>query len=507
MSATTATTATAATGARTRLALLLAASLGVLALTGACARPAGAPAVAVAAAPAVDRSRPPTLGEPKPLVLPPVVTRELPNGLKLLVVEHHELPVADFILLVGTGGEADPEGRPGVATLTAALLDEGTTSRSALAIADQEAYLGAELAAGGAWDASQLALHTPTAQLDSALALFADVALHPAFPPAELERLRKERITQLIQLRDQPRAIADLAYPFIVYGARHPYGRPLIGTEESARAITREDVERFYRTFYRPNNATLIVVGDVRPADVERRARALFGGWERAEVPPTTYGEPPAPSATTIYLIDKPGAPQSSIRIGGVGVARSTKDYFALLVLNTILGGSFTSRLNQNLRETHGYTYGAFSRFDMRRAAGPFVARAEVTGSKTDSALVEFLKELRAIRDTVPAAELEKAKRYLQLQLPGEFETTGDIARQLVPIVLYGLPLDYYNTYVQQIERVTRDDVRRAAGRYIDPGHLAVVIVGDRKSIEPTLGALHVGDVVVRDLSGKPVQP
>lgn len=194
------------------------------------------------------------------------------------------------------------------------------------------------------------------------------------------------------------------------------------------------------------------------------------------------------------------------MRIGAIGVPRSTDDYFAILVMNTILGGSFTSRLMQNLRETHGYSYGARSRFDMRRAPGPFTAAAEVTGTKTDSSLVEFLKELAAIRDTVPAAELTKAKRLLQLGLPSRFETTGDIATQIVPVVLYGLPADYYNSYVQRVEAVTQADVQRVAQRYVDPSNLAIVVVGDRKAIEPSLRALGVGDVTIRDMSGRPVR-
>jgi predicted Zn-dependent peptidase len=471
-----------------------------------------APVVAPAAAadtpatPPIDRSRPPTLGAPPPVVVPPVVRRELPNGMRLLIVEHHELPLADFVLVVGTGGEANPGSRAGLASLVADMLDEGTATRSALQIADQAAFLGVDLGAASTWDASLVQLHTSTAQLDSALALFADVALRPAFAARELERLRRERLTELVQLADRPREIADRAYASLVFGGEHPYGRPLVGTARTVRAITRAEVQRFHRTYYRPNNATLIVVGDVTPDDVERRVRALFGAWERATVPETRYPEPPASRTTTVYLIDKPGAPQSSVRIGGVGVARSTQDYFALQVMNTILGGSFTSRLNQNLRETHGYTYGASSRFDMRRTAGPFTARAEVTGTQTDSALVEFLKELRAIRDTVPASELERAKRYLQLQLPGDFETTGDIASQLVPIVLYDLPLDYYNSVVQRIEGVSQSDVQRVAERYVDPARLAVVIVGDRESIESGLRALDVGDVTIRDLTGMPVR-
>jgi zinc protease len=457
--------------------------------------------------PAFDRAAPPELGPPPMLSLAPVEARELANGLRLLIVEHHELPLADFILLVRSGGETDLKGKPGVASLAATMLDEGTTSRSALEIAGQSASLGAHLATSSDWDASTVSLHTPTAQLDSALALFADVVLHPAFRAADFERVREERLTELIQMQDHPPVIADRAYASIVYGTEHPYGRPLTGTQAAVQRITREDLRRFYRTYFRPNNAALIVVGDVTADDIERRAARLFGAWERALVPPAEFRDPPPAGPTAIYLIDKPGAPQSSVRIGAVGVPRSTEDFFAIQVMNTLLGGSFTSRLNQNLREAKGYTYGAFSQFDMRRAPGPFTAQAEVVAEKTDSALVEFLKELRAIRDTVPMAELSKAKRYLQLGLPAELETTDDIARRLVPIVLYDLPLEYYNTYVQAIERVSQADAKRAAERYIDPDRLAVVIVGDRSTIEASLRALEIGATSIRDFSGQPVRP
>jgi zinc protease len=229
----------------------------------------------------------------------------------------------------------------------------------------------------------------------------------------------------------------------------------------------------------------------------------LFGGWSRRPVSDTRYPQlANVPAAPTIYLVDKPGAPQSSIRIGNIGVPRSTSDYFALQVMNTILGGSFTSRLNQNLREKKGYTYGAGSGFSMRRQAGPFSARAEVTGTKTDSSLVEFLRELRSIRDTVSSTELARAKQYLQLGLPSDFETTTDIAFQLVPVVVYGLPADYYSTYVQQIENITQADVQRVARQYVDPSKMSIVVVGDRASIENGLRALNVGAISVRDLTG-----
>jgi predicted Zn-dependent peptidase len=482
----------------TILALVIAAACSHT--TTAARTPAASPTPAAAT---VDLTKPPVLGAPKALTLPTVVTRSLPNGLTLLVVEQHELPLADFVLVVKNGGETDEPGKLGTATLATSLLKEGTTTRSSLQIADQEAFLGVDVFANSGWDATTVQLHTPTSQLDSALALFADVALHPAFPTNELERLRKNRLTSLLQVKDRAPEIANRAYAAIVFGSA-AYGRPLTGDEASTNAIQQTDIRRFYETYFRPNNATLLVVGDVKPDDIERRIRALFGSWQRAAVPSASYGEPAAAKGTTIYLVDKPGAAQSSFRIGSVGVARSTSDYFPLSVMNTALGGSFTSRLNQTLRETKGYTYGAGSSFAMRRAAGPFTASAEVVAAKTDSALIEFMKELRAIRDTIPTEELEKTKRYLQLQLPGRFETTGGIAGQLSQLITYDVPLGFYNSYTQQIAAVTQADVQRVARRYIDPDKLAIVIVGDRKSIEPTLRATKIGDVVIVDAAGRP---
>ena len=453
----------------------------------------------VVAAP-IDLTRPPVLGAPPALRVPPITTRQLPNGLRIVVVEQHELPIADVLLQVRNGGESDPATRAGTAALTSALLTEGTTMRSALAIADQAAYLGVRVSAGSGWEQSTVSLHAPTAQLDSAMALFADIVLHPAFPAPDLERVRKVRLTSLQQLRDRGPAIADRAYATALYGEQHPYGRPLAGTEASIAPISRADLQSFYDTYYRPNNATLLVVGDVKPDDVERRAQALFGGWARGDVPAPANARADAPKTTTLVLIDKPGAAQSSFRLGGIGAPRSTKDYFALQVLNTILGGSFTSRLNQNLRETKGYTYGASSGFSMRRLAGPFTASAEIVSAKSDSALVEFMKELRAIRDTVPSDELAKARRYLQLGLPEDFETTGSIAGQMLPLITYGIPLDFYNSAVENIGAVTQTDVQRVARQYVDPDRLTLVIVGDRKTIEPGLRALHPGEILIRDI-------
>jgi predicted Zn-dependent peptidase len=472
--------------------------------------PTRAPTTVAAPVATVDLTKPPTLGAPPALTPPQISTRELSNGLKIVVLEQHELPLVDVLLQVRSGGESDPAGKMGMAALVAAMLTEGTTNRTALQIADQAAYLGIQLNASSGWEQSTVSLHSPTAQLDSALALFSDVALRPNFPAPDLERVRKVRLTALQQLRDRAPAIADRAFGIAVFGEQHPYGRPLAGTEGSLASITRDDVQRFYSTFYRPNNATLLVVGDVRPDDVERRARELFGAWARGTVPTPAANAPGAAKGTRVVLVDKPGAAQTSFRIGGVGAPRSTSDYFPLQVMNTILGGSYTSRLTPNLRETHGYTYGAGSGFGLRRSAGPFIASAEVVTAKTDSALIEFIKELRAIRDTVPAVDLAKAKRYLQLGLPSSFETTQGIAQEFLPLIGFGITLDFFASAVQRYGAVTQADVQRVARQYVDPDKLTIVVVGDRKVIEPGIRALNPGEIItrdIRDVLGTPPTP
>jgi predicted Zn-dependent peptidase len=452
-------------------------------------------------------TEPPTLGAVRPLVIPPVIERKLANGLRLLIVEQHELPLVDLLIEIRSGSESDPVSKAGLATLASNMLDEGAGGRTALEIAEQISFLGIGLTAGSGWDQTRISLHTPVAQLDSALALTADVTLRPDFPANEFDRIKKERLTQLLQVKDRGPAIADQAYSYVLYGSEHPYGHPQIGDEASVSSVTRDEVQAFYRTYYRPNNTTVIVVGDVRPDDIQRRLEHWFGAWPSGAVPATRFPTPPAEPGTTIYLVDKPGAAQSSVRMGGIGVPRTTADYFPLLVANTVLGGSFSSRINQNLRETHGYTYGAFTNFDMRRVAGPFTTSSEIVTEKTDSALIEAMKEIRGIREPIPAEELERAKSYIQLGLPSQFETTGGIASALVPLALYDLPLDFFNGFSRNIEAVTQADAQRVTQRYIKPDALQIVVVGDLQRIEPGIRALGLGKVERRDLSGRPVAP
>src|SRR2546427_250435 len=368
-------------------------------------------------------------------------------------------------------------------------------------------FLGAQLNTTASFDGASASIHVPKRRLEAGLDLLADVVLRPGFADSEIARQRELRAAQLVQQRDEPVAVANIAFPAIVYGREHPYGHPLNGTDSATARLARERVTEFYRTYYRPNGARLLVVGDVTLAEVRRLAAARLGGWERGEVP--AFPSPPAPpaAARTLYLIDKPGAAQSVVRIGHVGPARSTPDWFALEVLNTIVGGAFTSRLNQNLRETHGYTYGAFSQFAPRRLTGAFVALASVVTAKTDSSLIEFLKELRRIRDeTVAPPELAKAKAYLTLGLPGDFETTGGAAGRFRELLAFGLPLDYYDHYVDHINAITAADVQRVARQYIDPNHFDIVVVGDKSQIEAGIKALNEGPIVYRDLWGQEVR-
>ena len=455
----------------------------------------------------VDRSKPPTLPPPPALKLPAIQTAKLDNGLELTVVEMHKVPVVDVQVMIDAGAARDPADAPGLATFTVAMLQQGAGTRGALEVADEAAFLGAALNTTASFDMAVASVHVPKRRLEAALDLLADVVLRPTFSDSEVNRQRELRGAQLVQQRDEPVAVANVAFPAIVFGAAHPYGHPLNGTDAATAVIARQRVVEFYRAYYRPTGARVLVVGDIGLAEARKLVTTRFGAWDKADVPAFPTAPAPAPAARTVYLIDKPGAAQSVIRIGHVGPPRTTSDWYALEVLNTILGGAFTSRLNQNLRETHGYTYGAFSQFAARRLSGAFVALASVVTAKTDSSLIEFLKELRRIRDeAVPATELSKAKAYVTLGLPGDFETTGGAAARFRDLLAYGLPLDYYDQYIQRINAVTADDVHRVARNYIDPDHFDIVVVGDKSQIEAGIKALNEGPIVYRDVWGQEIK-
>ena len=454
-------------------------------------------AVAPLAAQAPDRGKPPASGPAPALKLPAIQKRQLSNGLPVWMVELHEVPVVQVNLLVLGGSADDPAGKYGAASLMASMLAEGAASRSSLEIADAIDFLGADLSASSAINSMGVRLHVPVARLVEALPIMADVALRPTFPASELERIRQQRLISLLQARDDASTIASLAFSKMLYGGDHRFGTATMGTAETIKGFTVDDLKSFYAGMVRPENGALVVVGDIVPDRVVPLLESNFGMWKaqgaaRARPALTSPGQP---VTRAVYIVDKPNAPQSQIRIGWIGVPRSTPDYFPILVMNTILGGAFSSRLNLNLREKHGYTYGASSNFDMRVTAGPFTSAAGVQTDKTSESLTEFFNELNGMLKPVPADELARAKNYVALRFPSSFEATSDISRRIEDMLVFKLPDDYYSRYVQYIQAVTVADVQRVTQKYLAPDKFAVVVVGDRKTIEPAVRALNLGAI------------
>jgi len=443
--------------------------------------------------PKVDRSLLPKEKPDPKLVLPAVQRRKLSNGLEVLVVEHHELPVVSMNLVTKMGAAGDPAGKAGLASLTADMLDEGTATRDALQVSDQLARIGSSLLVSAGWDSTTASMRSLTRHLDRALEIYADVITNPAFPDKELQRLRAQRLAALRQQKDSPEAIAGLVFQKVLYGGNHPYGHPLAGDEASLQSLSSADARGFYETYFRPNNSALIIVGDVKPDQIVPKLEKAFAGWKSAHVPAVDVSAAPVErDRSAIYLVDRPGSVQSIIQLGQVGAPRSSPDYFPLFVMNRILGGASSARINLNLREDKGYTYGASSSFSFRRGAGPFTAAAPVQGFSTKESVAEFMKELRGIRGEMPVspAELEGAKQSIVRGFARNFETPDQIANQLELIVTYDLPDTYFNSYVERVQAVTLEDVNRVANRYLQPDRMAVVIVGDRKSIEQGLRTL-----------------
>jgi predicted Zn-dependent peptidase len=460
--------------------------------------------LAVAPLPALqaqpDRSGPPKLGPPPSLKLPPIQHLKLSNGISVVLLEKHAVPVVQVDLVIRAGATMDPAEKSGLASMTAGMLMEGAGPRDALQLADAIDFLGAQIGAGAGQHTTGVSLHTPVAKLDSALALLADVVRRPAFQASDLARKRKERLTTLTQWRDSPPMLASVTFNRLLYGLSHPYGLPPMGNEQSIKSFTPADLKKFHEGYYVPANTTIVVVGDVNAQGVLQKLEKTFGGWKGKASPPPSLPAISQISKTSLVLVDKPGAPQSVIMIGRVGVPRLTDDYFPIIVMNTILGGSFSSRLNQNLREQHGYTYGAGSRFDFRPLPGPFLASASVQTAVTDKALTEFMNELKGILAEVPEEELTRARNYLALGYPGDFQSVGEIAGQLEQLVIYGLPDDYFNRYIGRVLAVTKEDVLRVAQKYITPDAMAFVIVGDRKEIESGVTALDLAPVTYRTI-------
>jgi zinc protease len=449
------------------------------------------------------RGKPPKAGPAPRFTLPQGTSFTLPNGLTVIHYHNPALPLVAAELVVRSGSDANPEDHPGLAGYTAAMLEEGTATRSAPRIADEVAQLGAFLGSASTVDASTVSLLSLRSTFAKALDVMADVVQHPVFPIAEVERQRAARIGELAQQRDDPALVAALAGNAALYGKRHPYGYGQLGTEPAIRAATRDDLLQFWRRHYVPANAALIVAGDIDEDDLRSLAAARFADWPNKDAAITSPGEP-APSRARLVVVDKPGAPQTALRVSNVAAARKTPDYPAMQVMNAALGGLFSSRINLDLREEKGYSYGVFSSFRYNRAPGPFIIAGSVRTDVTGPSVSEIFKQVNGMRDRpLPARELAGARDSQVYSLPGQFETNSGIGASLAETYVFGLPQDYWRTLPDQFRRVTAAQVQAVAKKYLDPEQMKVIAVGDQKAMLQQLNTLGLGEPELRDADGQ----
>ncbi|AGA25040.1 M16 family metallopeptidase [Singulisphaera acidiphila] len=458
-----------------------------------------------------DRSKMPEVGPTPKYTPPPVTRRTLSNGLEVLIAERHELPILTLNLVVKGGEALVPHGKEGLASMTADLLTEGTKARNSLELAGALSEIGASINADGKLESTTLSLTTLTKHTARGLDLYTDVLLNPSFPEKELNRLRVQRLAMLKARLDSAEGISGVVFPRLLYGLEHPYGRPDLGTVKTINSLKREDVVAFHKALFLPNNASLIVVGDTTPEAITASLEKAIKDWKPGEAPKRDLPEPPSSKKPlTIFLVDKPAAAQSVLAVGQVGLPRGTPDYFPLTLMNAVLGGQFSSRINLNLREDKGYSYGVRSHFAFRIGPGPFEAGGSVQTAVTKEALIELLKELNDITGPRPVTdkELTFAKDRIIKGFPSKFETTFGVAGTMADLVLYSLPADYFATYQSKIDAVDKAEVARVAKAHLDPEHMVILVVGDRSKIEAGLKSLPYAKVInVLDPEGNPLPP
>ncbi|HKB09235.1 MAG TPA: pitrilysin family protein [Vicinamibacterales bacterium] len=444
-----------------------------------------------------DRSRLPVPGASRALPFPAIAKSTLPNGMRVWTVRHVQVPLVAFTLLVRRGASSDPAGKDGLAAVTADMLDEGSGGRSAIEIHEALARLGAQFDTDIGSDATVASMTVLSRFAQPVLGLLSDIVARPALRDVDFARVRELRLHRLTQLRDMPGALADRAFLKLLYGP-HPYGHSPIGSEASLASMTVDDVRAFHARAIRPPAATLIAVGDCEHDDIVRLAGEAFADWDGAGDAEVAAGNP-ALQAPAITVVPRPRAPQSELRIGQVAAPRNTPDYHALVVANTILGGQFVSRINLNLREHKGLTYGARTAFEFRRLPGPFALQASVQTSGTAVAVQESIGEIAGIRGSRPVTDEELALGIAALTrgYARSFETAEQIGRAAMQIALYDLPDDYFAQFVSRIEAVTTQDVSRVMTRHLDPARLVTVVVGDLEAVGADLAALADGDPAV----------
>jgi len=441
---------------------------------------------------------------PEPILhLPAPKTFALANGVKVYLLEEHSLPVFSGAVVTLAGGEENPKDKPGLAAFTARMLSEGTATRSSTQLANDIAQIGAALGASASTDNASVSVGSLSNNTNAAMELLSDVTLHPAFKDEEVERIRKQRLVAILQEGDQPISSALRVGQKVLYSDQ-PYGFRPVGTTESVKAITRADMTAFWGAHYTPKDAALLLAGDLTEADAKRLAEKYFGGWSSTSAAAqATLPDPPSPPARKIVIVDKPGSPQTTLIAFGLGVPRNTPDYPAITEMNSILGGLFASRINMNLREKNGYTYGAFSGFFFNRGGGPFYSGAQVRTDVTGPATKELFTELNRIHtDPATPEELKLAKDNALRSLPGSFETVGNLMGLMGELYVFNLPNDYFQKLPASFEAVTPAAVAKAATDYIHPENLIVIAVGDREKIQTDMEKLNLGPIELRDESG-----
>jgi len=452
----------------------------------------------------VDRRRLPVPGPEPAFTFPSAVKRTLANGLRLWTVRRDHLPMVSAVALLPAGATLDPSHAHGLAALTADMLDEGSGDRSAIQMQEALARLGTDIDTEAGPDAVVLSMNLLERFLGEGLSLLADMICRPTLAEADVTRVRDLRLNRLRQIKDAPGANAEAVFSRALYGP-HAYGHLPIGTTASLERLGPAEVAAFHAAHYRPSRTTLVLVGAVDPDRAAAVASEAFGGWTSGATGTSAGPEPPLPvrraSASRLFIVDRPGAAQTELRVGHVAVPRHTPDFHALVLMNAVLGGHFMSRINQNLRERRGFTYGARSAYDFRKQAGPFSVQTSVQTEATAEAVAEILAELNAIRGGRPADEdeLTLSSATLTKGYPRNFETSAQVARGLAQLVLYELPDDTFAAFSPRVRAVDRDTVTGAAVRHLAPGDAAVVAVGDRARIEDGLRRLDLGDPVVAD--------
>ena len=456
----------------------------------------------------LDRSKQPPIGKVPELRVPTWTKTKLANGAELIVSEKHDLPLVSFsITFLGGSDQFETADRRGVGSLAASMMSEGTKTRNGDDLSNALQLLGTNVSVGVGAESGSISFVSTTTRFAETLDILADMLVNSTFPPEALERLRAQRLVALNQAKAQPGSIAARVFPRVLYGDAHPLGQS--PTEQTVKAITRTDVVEFHQRYFKPGRALITVVGDVTPAAIRPVIERGLASWSPGgERPAFTFPPLPAAKPTTVYLVDKPGAAQSTFAIGLPGPPRNTPDYYALQVMNTILGGMFQARLNANIREEKGYSYGVTSGFGFGKGPHPFRTGGDIVGDKTDAALVEFMKELRGILGARPVTEeeLKTAKESLVQRLPGSFASVSAINGALTGLWVQSLPDNYYQQYTKSIMAITADDVVQVAKKYLDLDRLAIVVVGDRKAIEEPLRGTKVAPIAHLDIEGNAAQ-